>query len=192
MLLFPIETERLVLRALEPMDAGRVEKYASDPGVAKNTAVIPYPYPSGLAVSWIKEVNKNMLTSNNYVVAIVERESGDLVGVVSLAYLDYGKGGELGYWIGRPYWGRGYAPEAVKKMIIVAFNCLSLRRVWANALPENEASIRVMEKVGLELEGEAEYDFPARGEIKRVKLYGLNRMDAAAKRDILGAAIMSS
>ncbi len=190
--LFPIETERLVLRALEPMDAGRVEKYASDPEIARYTANIPEPYSSGLAVSWIKEVNKDMLTRKDYAAAIAEKESGDLVGAVSLAFPDYGKGGELGYWIGRPYWGRGYASEAVKKMVVVAFNRLGLHRVWAGVLPENEASIRVMEKSGLVFEGETEYDFPARGGIKQVWIYGLNRMDAVAKRDILGAAIMSS
>lgn len=190
--LFPIETDRLILRALEPLDAGRIEKYVSDPDVVRHVASLPNPLPAGFAISWIKEMNKNMLTRHNYAAAIACKETGALMGVVSLCFPDYAKGGEIGYWLGKPHRGQGYATEAVRKMVVVAFNRLGLHRVWAGVVHGNEESIRVLEKAGLVLEGEGECRFVSCDQPKPASIYGLNRRDAVAKKDILGAAIMAS
>ncbi len=185
---FPLETDRLSLRCLEPADAGAVESYAADRAVARHLANVPYPYPVGLAAAWIEESRRNIGRGDDYALAVTARGRGALVGTVHLKVPDYREGGEIGYWIGRPFWGRGYATEAVRTVVVFAFNRLGLHRVWAAVRPDNPASARVVEKAGLEPAGTGDYDFPAQGGRKPVVFYALTR-SAAATAPALGAVI---
>lgn len=76
-----------------------------------------------------------------------------LVGAIELRLDLSERRGELGYWIGAPFWGRGFATEAARALLSYAFEQLGLQRVEASYLPENEASGKVLEKLGLRREG---------------------------------------
>ncbi|NJE06589.1 N-acetyltransferase [Thermococcus sp. M36] len=88
------------------------------------------------------------------VFAIVENSSRSLVGLIGLHRIDHHNGrAELGYFLAREYWGRGYASEAVKLALEYAFEWLNLRKVYARVYEPNVPSIRVLEKNGFTLAG---------------------------------------
>lgn len=148
-----LRTERLLLRPLEPADAPRVRELAGDRAVADTTGTIPHPYPDGAAEEWVSTREEGWRSGRFVVWALVPDGEAELVGVVSLALDLANARAELGYWIGAPYWGRGYATEASRAAITFGFRVVGLNRVEATYLTRNPASGRVMEKLGMRLEG---------------------------------------
>ena len=138
----------IALRPIAADDAPRVQLLAGERSVAETTALIPHPYPDGAAEAWIATQAGDWSTGREYTYAI-EVESV-LVGVVSLRPVA-GKQENLGFWIGRPYWGSGYATAAASAVIALAFSCLELDVVTASHLSRNVASARVLEKCGMSL-----------------------------------------
>ena len=116
--------------------------------MAETTALIPHPYPDGAAEQWIAGLAQSWSAGKEYTYAI-EADSA-LVGVVSLRPVA-GEQENLGYWIGRPYWGRGYATAAASAVIALAFSCLEVDSLTASHLSRNAASARVLEKCGMRL-----------------------------------------
>lgn len=138
----------IALRPIAGGDAPRVQLLAGERSVAETTALIPHPYPDGAAEAWIATQARDWSAGREYTYAI-EAES-DLVGVISLRPVA-GEQDNLGYWIGRPYWGSGYATAAASAVIALAFSCLELDVVTASHLSRNAASARVLEKCGMSL-----------------------------------------
>jgi ribosomal-protein-alanine N-acetyltransferase len=86
--------------------------------------------------------------------AIDLAESGEMIGSAGLLRFDFEhRHAEVGYEIARPHWGQGLAPEAVAAVIRYGFSVLGLRRIEAGVLPGNEASVRVLQKLGFLEEG---------------------------------------
>ena len=111
-----IRTERLVLRPLKLSDAARIALLAGDFDVASMTGTIPHPYSEQMAGEWIGSA----LQGEEGTVFVIELD-GTLIGCVG--YREDEKGGaELGYWLGKPYWGQGYATEASAAMVAYAFD----------------------------------------------------------------------
>lgn len=148
-----IETARLHLRALAPADAKTVQRLAGEREVAMTTANIPHPYPDGMAESWIPTHADLWRERRALVLGITLKATGELVGCIGLHFEPLHERAELGYWIGRPYWGRGYASEAARALVEYGFHVLGLRRIQAHYMAHNPASGRVMEKAGLAREG---------------------------------------
>lgn len=147
-----LETERLLLRKLELNDADRVEELASDYELAKTTLNVPHPYPPGSAGDFIQSMWKAE-ERGMVVFAIVEKESNSLIGIINIKQTLAYKRGELGYWVGRPYWGKGYGTEAARAVVGFGFKELGLNKVFAGAFADNPGSWRIMEKVGMKHEG---------------------------------------
>jgi RimJ/RimL family protein N-acetyltransferase len=148
-----LTTERLLLRAFAPEDAGRVSDLLGRREMAETTLTIPYPYPAGHAAAWIGKVTERAHGGVAFTWAICRGEDRVLMGSIMI-YLDPPwPRGELGYWIGVPYWNRGYMTEAVREVIAYGFGALPLRRIQATAYPRNASSSRVLEKAGLRYEG---------------------------------------
>jgi [ribosomal protein S5]-alanine N-acetyltransferase len=145
-------TRRLVLRSVTLADAGRVRILAGDPEVARMTSHIPHPYEVGMAAAWIQACQERMEEGLRYAFALDLGGEG-LIGVCSLQVEPHQGRAELGYWLGRPWWGQGYMTEAARAVVAFGFERLGLRRIFAHHLPENPASARVMEKVGMVPEG---------------------------------------
>src|SRR5690554_1828742 len=112
-----IETERLILRKLNQTDAERIEKLAGDYDVAKTTLNIPHPYPKGSAKDFIE---RTLLAEDNgelITFAIVKKKANHLIGIIGINLTLAHERGELGYWIGKPYWGKGYGTEATTAIL---------------------------------------------------------------------------
>lgn len=142
-----------VLLHLEPIrmhHATRVQRLAEHPQVTATTN-LPHPYPPDGARTWLRHYFRCHAQGREHVFAILHPRDG-LVGVTGLIDVSRKTGnGELGYWIGVPYWGRGYATEANRRLLAFAFDQLGLAWVWARALARNAPSRRVLEKLGLRL-----------------------------------------
>lgn len=150
---FPlIITERLMLRKFDINDAGEVQRMAGDIEVASNTLNIPHPYTDGLAEEWIRSQETEFHSGKSLVFAICLKESGHLVGAIGLTLqLNY-QLAELGYWIGKEYWNKGYCTEAVKSIIGFGFKEFKLHKIYATYFTNNPASGRVMGKAGMHFE----------------------------------------
>ena len=143
--MFRIETRRVALRPFTSEDASVVQRLAGDWNVAKTLALVPHPYSDGLAAQWIATHRDLAKSGTEYVFAITRQPDGELMGAISLRPKS-GKYGELGYWLGPPYWGRGYATDAAQCMEAVAFDWLNMPQLTTTALKRNKASHRVLEK----------------------------------------------
>jgi RimJ/RimL family protein N-acetyltransferase len=144
-----LETERLVLRAPHLEDAKAIAALANDRRIAENTRRIPYPYRTSDAEQFIAKAAA--APRHEMALMIIERE-GDLVGGCSLTMLD-GPTPEINFWLGVPFWGQGYATEAVRALIDFAFTELDHKSLQAGARVTNPASRRILEKCGFQWTG---------------------------------------
>ncbi|MDQ4062057.1 MAG: GNAT family N-acetyltransferase [Pseudomonadota bacterium] len=157
-----IETPRLVLRALRLADAPAIYRLAGDWEVARWTALIPHPYPEGEAERFIARSAAGNLSGTGLALAIAERDRPNaLIGGCGWS-LDRGGGLEIGYWLGRPYWGRGYMTEVVRALADHAFRTTDVPSVRAGIFPDNLRSARVLEKAGFVESGTDHCATPAR------------------------------
>lgn len=171
-----IETPRLILRPLTLADAFWVERLAGEWEVARYTARIPHPYPPGGAAAFIA----GLADEPGLTLAIERRADRQAVGMIGLEF--NGKEAEAGYWIGKPYWGQGYATEALRALVDHGFRRLGLERLTASAVPENRASIRAQEKNGFVFAGMGETEAPARGRKMQVEHRMLDRAAWSRRR----------
>ena len=143
-----LKTERLLLRSFCLDDALEVQKLAGNYNVSKTTRNIPHPYKIEMAEVWIRAHRQGWKSRTGVVYAISLLETNQLIGAASVVRVD-GTKGELGYWIGEPYWNQGYCTEAVQALVKFSFEQLNLRKVIAEHLASNGASGKVMTKVGM-------------------------------------------
>ena len=148
-----LETARLVLRPFTAEDAPTVQRLAGAYEVADTTANIPHPYPDGAAAQWIAAHGDSFASGSSVTFAIVDRESGELCGAISLGINRRHRRAELGYWLGVPYWNRGYMTEAAIAVLTYGFTDLDLHRIYARHYTRNPASGRVLQKLGMTYEG---------------------------------------
>lgn len=151
---FPgLRTTRLRLRAFTLHDAPVVAELCGEWEIARTTVNIPHPYDQPMAEEWIGGHQKTFKNGDAVTFAIIQEEGGQLVGAIGIHVNKTNRMGEIGYWIGQPYWNRGYATEATKAVVSYGFDQLGLNRIHARHMTKNPASGRVMEKAGMKLEG---------------------------------------
>ena len=148
-----MQTQRLVLRPFELSDAADVQRLAGDRAIAETTLTVPHPYEDGMAEEWISSQPEKFERGELVNFAIALRETGALVGSVGLTLVSAHSRGELGYWIGKEYWGNGYCTEAARAVVAYGFRALELNRITSSHLTKNPASGRVMQKIGMTHEG---------------------------------------
>ena len=130
-----------------------------------------------MAEEWIRGHEPDFEDGKAITFAITLRGDGRLVGAIGLGIdCDFNKA-ELGYWVGKPFWGRGYATEAAIALLAFGFDELQLNRIHAAHLARNPASGRVMEKAGMLREGTARQDMMKWGQYEDLVWYGLLRED---------------
>lgn len=168
-----LHTARLTLRPFVPDDAPRVRELAGAYEVAQTTLNLPHPYPEGAAEAWIATHGPAWDAGERATYAIAEREGGALVGAIALAISAQHARGELGYWVGVPYWNRGYATEAARALAGLAFGALGLHRVQARHFVRNPASGRVMQKLGMRPEGVNREAMRRWGRFEDVAMYAI-------------------
>jgi [ribosomal protein S5]-alanine N-acetyltransferase len=154
-LTFPIETERLLLRPFEPADAGEI-----DPIYRERWPYFPGPLSSSLAqTQGIVERMMAVHAEHGFSLWLVrDRPTGAVVGDCGLIPLELrGPEIELGYRLGRRWWGGGLATEAAGAALRAGLDVLGLDRILAVTHPENAGSRRVMEKLGMTYQGVGSY-----------------------------------
>ena len=168
-----LQTERLILREFTLEDVPEVQRLAGAYEIARMTLLIPHPYEDGMAEEWIASLRPSYEAGEQVTFAVVLREGGDLVGCIGMGLNARDNSGELGYWIGVPYWGRGYCTEAAREMVRYGFEVLGLHRIYANHFGSNLASGRVMQKLGMSYEGTRREHYKKWGEYEDQVEYGL-------------------
>ena len=148
-----LETDRLQLRSFALTDATAVQELAGAVEIASMTANIPHPYLDGMAEEWIGGHAEAFARGELANQAITLRSTAELIGAIGLVISAQQHRAELGYWIGRPYWGRGYCTEAARAIVAFGFEQLDLHRIVATHFARNPASGRVMQKLGMAREG---------------------------------------
>lgn len=145
-----LETNRLILRPWSEDDAKELYKYASDPEVGPSAG-----WPTHTSEENSREIIFAVL-SKPETYAVCLKESGKPVGSIGLFRGDLAERDdeyELGYWIGKPFWGQGLIPEASREILRYAFEELKMERVWCGYYDGNEKSRRVQEKLGFVYQG---------------------------------------
>lgn len=148
-----IKTERLMLRGFQPSDAPEIQKLAGAFEVAEMTLNIPHPYLDGMAEDWMQGHQKVFDAGEGVVFAMNDFHAGKLVGAVGLTITKRFSRAELGYWVGKPFWGKGFATEASRAVLKYGFEELQLNKIYATHMTRNPASGLVMQKIGMEQEG---------------------------------------
>jgi len=150
---FILETERLILRPPCSDDIPRIVEYAGSEEVARMTLTIPHPYKPKHAEEFIAFCEEETEARRIFTFAITYKPEDTLVGCMGIGNDTKHRSGELGYWMGKPHWGKGYTTEAARRMLKFGFEVLHLNRIYATHFADNPASGRVMQKIGMAQEG---------------------------------------
>ncbi len=178
MLFTPLQTERLILRLHAPSDIPALMPLIGAREVAATTLRIPYPYTESDAQDFMAGMQEELLNGSGLRLGIVVRESDTLCGGVGLRIEADHRRAELGYWIGVPYWGKGYATEAARAMVKYGFETLGLHRIFASHFVDNSASAKVLRKIGMRHEGRQRAHILKWGEFLDIEMYGMLASDA--------------
>jgi [ribosomal protein S5]-alanine N-acetyltransferase len=138
---------------------------------------IPHPYEEGMAERFIEGARRAFEVGERVNFAVVLSEGGTLLGGVTLSINSRDDNAGLGYWIGVPYWGRGYATEAVREVGRYGFEELGLHRIHSDHFGSNPASGRVLQKAGLSYEGTRREHYKKWGKYEDRVEYGVLARD---------------
>ncbi len=148
-----LRTARLLLRSFKREDVPAIVRLAGANEIAATTLNIPHPYAENDARSFLAKANEDFRAGRSVSFAISISPGRELCGAVGLHIADTHRRAELGYWIGVPFWGRGFATEAASAAVAFGFETLRLHRIYAHHFSGNTASQRVLEKIGMRHEG---------------------------------------
>lgn len=172
-----IETARLRLRPYSDADIAELVPLIGAREVAANSMRIPFPYSESDARDFLIRISDGSETR----VAITLRGDrpirGRLIGGVGLRFEPVHDSAELGYWIGVPYWGNGYATEAARALLDYGFETLKLNRIFASHFKPNAASGRILRKLGMLHEGCQREHIRKWDQFIDSELYGMLRRD---------------
>jgi RimJ/RimL family protein N-acetyltransferase len=172
-----LRTARLLLRSFTPEDVSDLVRLAGAREIAATTANIPHPYTTEDAVNFVAHAREEMDAGRSVTFAVTllssAVSSGELCGAVGLAIAPQHHRAELGYWIGLPYWGRGFATEAAAAVVAYGFDTRGLHRIYAHHYAENLASGRVLEKIGMRHEGHLRQHIQKWGRFVDLENYGI-------------------
>ncbi|AIQ53179.1 GNAT family N-acetyltransferase [Paenibacillus sp. FSL R7-0331] len=148
-----IQTERLILRKMKLSDSASLFKIWSNPEVTEFMNINTFTDESQ-AVEMIEILNNLSLENRAIRYSIVEMESNRIIGSCGYNAIDSSNAkAEIGYDISKDYWGKGYAPEAIQSLMDYAFNILKFNRIEAKVEPENNNSMKVLQKLNFTFEG---------------------------------------
>ena len=158
---------------ITPNDKAAYLEHLTEKQIYDQTLNIPYPYTEKDANWWINHISEETQKQGKSVNWAIRRQDGYLVGGIGYHGLEVGKThkAELGYWLCKPYWGKGLMTQAVKKVVEFGLEELGLIRITAHIFDFNTGSARVLEKSGFQLEGHLRKNYKKDGKIFDGKLY---------------------
>lgn len=147
------------LTELRRGDVAAIVEYAGDRDIHDRTLRIPYPYTTTHAEQWLESIEHATIQRGRVLVFAVREPAGKLIGSIGIEPAPTTEGqtapatAEIGYWLAKPYWGRGIMPRAVTSICRYAFEVLNPATITAHVFVFNDASARVLEKCGFRDEG---------------------------------------
>ena len=173
-----LETERLILRPIEEGDVPALFPLINDADVAASMLSSSYPYPEHEFREFVKKALEAMERRERYEMAITLKETGLPIGAVRFFHIAWEHlRTEMGYWLGKEYWGHGYMSEAVQRMVRFGIRDLGLEKAYDYCFTDNAASIRVLEKTGFRQEGYIRHGVKKGDGFHDVLLFGMIRED---------------
>tara|TARA_R110002126_G_scaffold39767_1_gene117585 strand:+ start:50156 stop:50677 length:522 start_codon:yes stop_codon:yes gene_type:complete len=165
----------VILRKLKESDHDRLAELANNKNISKNLRdYFPDPYTLKDAESFIAYAIKEM----PQLTFVIDLDS-HFCGIISLGLKNdvYQKNGEIGYWIGEPFWGKGVVTEAVNLILKYAFSELNLERIYGGIFSTNIGSMKVLEKNGFIKEGILKNTIFKNSELQDEHLYSILKDD---------------
>jgi [ribosomal protein S5]-alanine N-acetyltransferase len=173
-----LRTPRLTLGAFREEDAPELQRLAGVREIADTTLAIPHPYELDRALAWIGQQRREASRGRAINFAIRLRTSGALIGSVGLRDIDPEHlQAELGFWIGREWWGQGYAREAAIAVIDFGFDSIGLNRICAHHMVRNPSAGKVLQAAGMLREGLLRQRVRKWGAYEDVVVYAIIRDD---------------
>ncbi|WP_232823060.1 GNAT family N-acetyltransferase [Oceanibium sediminis] len=160
-----LETPRLILRPLRPSDAGPFAMYCGSQAVAGQTRTIPHPLPPGATEAFIARVLAGEEGQTVWAIQPRASESEEAIGAITVK-----EDGDLGYWLGEPFWAAGLATEAVEAVVAHAHDA-GVPLLRGEVFQDNPASARVLSKAGFRYLGEGQSYSTARNAMVDVWRY---------------------
>jgi [ribosomal protein S5]-alanine N-acetyltransferase len=168
-----INTPRLSLRWISQDDVDSLYEIFSDPQVVRYWSFGPLANRDA-AAAMQRQMAETNLNDTLWRWGLALRDNNRLIGTTTLFNLSLSNGrAEIGYAMGRRYWGHGYMNEALTALIVHAFEAVKLRRLEADVDPRNASSIRTLERLGFQREGFLRERWHVEGEIQDAYFYGL-------------------
>jgi RimJ/RimL family protein N-acetyltransferase len=168
-----INTAQLTLRRMELKDLLSLVKYANNEKIAANIFNISYPYTENDAVFRYNIVLQGLINENRYIFAITNKTSGELIGEIGLNLDVDNNRAEVGYWIAEPFWGKGFATEALAAALSFGFEQVHLNKIFATHFLHNPSSKKVLTNNGMIKEAEFIEHYKIDGEYKSAAQYRL-------------------
>ena len=184
-----LTSRRLSLRWLEERDAADLFAIFSDPHVMRYWSSTPWT-DEAAGLELVQSVRRNFVVGSLYQWGVVRRDEDAVIGTCTLAGVDArNRRAEIGFILRRDHWGRGYMLEATRTLLRFAFEQLALHRVEADVDPRNDASIRLIERLGFQREGHLRERWLVGEEINDTIMYGLLQREwqATGQSDSSGA-----
>jgi RimJ/RimL family protein N-acetyltransferase len=168
-----LSSARLSLRWISKEDVDSVFEIFSNPEVMRYWSTPPLANKQA-ALDLISEIQMGLAMDAMFKWGVSLRENNKVIGTVTLFNLDFNnKRAELGYALGRSYWGKGYIHEALQTVLAHVFDVLNFRRLEADVDPRNALSIKTLERLGFRREGFLRERWHVAGEIQDAYFYGL-------------------
>lgn len=172
-----VMTRRMRLEPLAPRHGPELESFARLWEVARYTATIPHPYPSGGGTAYAEAVAYDWRHGGDRNWAVIDKATGRVVGTGGLDQSLDRRSMEVGYMFAPWVWGKGYATEVSRALVDHAFRMLGADEVTAYASVQNRASCHVLTRAGLRRIGNAWYYAPPRGHVVTAEAYRLTRRE---------------
>ncbi len=172
-----VVNDQIGLTEIRPTDKAALVEHLNDPDIYDRTFRIPYPYSEADAEAWLARVARATQEQGQPVTWAIRDGQGDLIGGIGFADFQLGKShrAEIGYWLGKPYWGRGIMTAAVRTACGHALGVWGLLKIVAHVLPHNHASARVLQKNGFVQEGYFKKHFLKNGQYLDARFFALIR-----------------
>jgi RimJ/RimL family protein N-acetyltransferase len=171
-----VRTARLLLRKPGPADAGTIARLANNRLVVEKLASLPFPYTLADAQEWIAATAAWGPEKRVYVIALLP-DARRVMGSVGFGPFQGHPCPHLGFWLGQPYWGHGYAGEAARAAVEVAFGTCRLPMLETGCRRDNPASRRILVQLGFAPAGAMTVHSRALGREIEVERFRLRRSD---------------
>lgn len=170
--------KKVNLRELRNNDARSIYENANDFAIYRYTLRIPYPYNLEHARTFINKAQEGIKNKTGYQLGIELKKTKRIIGMMSLVHVNYKKkNAEIGYWLGRKYWRRGVATEALKLILDFGFDGLNLEKIYAKVMRPNKPSSGLLKKVGFELYSERKKAIIKNGKLMNELRYRMTKKD---------------